>query len=158
MFYSVFVYTKLIEFQFKIMHWLYATNSYVSNFDNSVNKICQICNVEDNIVHLFVDCKRVKQFWLEFKKFITACLHNTISLTTIEIIFGKFGLKYTAVNFCILHAKWFIHLNKDKKLISFQSFKSYLRNIFIIEKEIYTNRKKIKTFSKWYGSYVEWLN
>merc|ERR1712074_96221 len=110
--------------------------------------------IEDNIVHLFVDCKRVKQFWLEFKTFLTACLDNTISLTTIEIIFGKFGLKYTAVNFCILYAKWYIHLNKDKDLISFQSFKSYLRNIFIIEKQIYTNKNKNETFSKLYSSYV----
>ena len=150
--------TKIIEFQFKILHRVYASNSYVSNFDNSVKKICQLCNIEDNIVHLFVDCKRVKQFWLEFKTFLTACLDNTISLTTIEIIFGKFGLKYTAVNFCILYAKWYIHLNKDKDLISFQSFKSYLRNIFIIEKQIYTNKNKNETFSRLYSSYVRWLN
>ena len=59
--------TKLIEFQFKIIHCVYASDSYVSNFDNTVNKTCRQCHVNNNIPHLFVDCIKVKQFWNLFR-------------------------------------------------------------------------------------------
>ena len=147
--------TKIIEFQFKIVHRIYATNSYVSNFDNSVSKICQRCNVEDNITHLFVDCQKVQKFWDDFKTYIAGCLNKHINLTTVEIIFGKLGLTNAPINFCVLHAKWFIHLDKDKHIISFHAFKRYLRNVFTIEKQIYTNNGRLHKFSKLYGTYVE---
>ena len=147
--------TKIIEFQFKIIHRIYATNSYVSNFDNSVSKICQKCKVEDNITHLFVDCQKVQMFWNDFKDYIGECLNKSITLTTVEIIFGKLGLTDTPINFCILHAKWFIHLNKDKEITSFHAFKRYLRNVFTIEKQIYTNKGKFHKFSKLYGAFVQ---
>ena len=40
--------TKLIEFQFKIIHRVYASDSYVSNFDNTVNRVCILCHVDNN--------------------------------------------------------------------------------------------------------------
>ena len=140
--------TKLREFQFKIIHRVYATNSYVSNFDNSVHKICQSCDVDDNIVHLFVDCKKVRKFWIEFKELITTSLQKPFSLSTQEIIFGKFGAMDLTPNYCILHAKWYIHMNKDKLEISFNGFKKYLKSVLIVEKQIYINRRRLAEFSK----------
>ena len=150
--------TKMREFQYKIIHRVYASNSYVSNFDATVQKNCQNCKVEDNIVHLFVHCQKVKQFWTNFKEFITKSSEKTFSLTTAEIIFGKFGISNTAPNFCILHAKWFIHLNKKENNISFNCFKKYLKNVFIIERQIYLRKGKQKTFSKLFDSYVKMLD
>ena len=85
------------------------------------------------------------------------CHGEPINLSTVEIIFGKSGIIYGAVNFCILYAKWFIHLHRDKDIVSFQAFKHYLKNTIIIEKQIYTNKRKIERFYKLYSAYTRWL-
>ena len=149
--------TKLIEFQFKIIHRTYASNSFVANFNDTVSKICPYCDVEDNIVHAFVDCIKIKQFWNDFKDFTKIVLKTPFTLTTAEIIFGKLNTTYAATNFCILHAKWFIHLNKNQQIITFNQYKNYLRNVFTVEKQIYINNKKAEKFSKLYESYVKLL-
>ena len=59
--------TKVIEFQFKIIHRVYASDSYVSNFDNTVNKVCILCNVDSNNPQLYVDCIKVQFFLDQFK-------------------------------------------------------------------------------------------
>ena len=54
--------TKLIEFQFKIINRVYSSDSYMSNFYNTVKRICILCHVDNNIPHLFVDCIKVINF------------------------------------------------------------------------------------------------
>jgi hypothetical protein len=154
---SVLCDTKLIEFQYKIIHKTYASNSYVSNFDNTVDKTCLQCKVEDNTVHFFVDCNKVKLFWEHFKDFISRSQGNPCSLTTCEIIFGKFGISNLSVNFFILYAKWYIHLNKSQHLISFDAFKEYMKNVFIIEKQVYINKGREASFCKQYEPFTKLL-
>ena len=149
--------TRLIEFQYKIIHRTYASNSLVSNFDTTVSKTCPQCNVEDNLIHTFVDCSRVKQFWIHFKDFIIKTLAKPFTLKTSEVIFGKFGISHRSSNFCLLHAKWFIHLNRSQQIISFENFRSYLKNVFTIEKQIYVNKNKQQEFGKLYASFVKEL-
>ena len=75
-----------MEFQFKIIHRVYASDSYVSNFDNSVNKNCQDCAVVNNIPHQFVDCIKVKMFWEHLKHWLGVAEGRVILLSTIDII------------------------------------------------------------------------
>ena len=57
--------TRLIEFQFKVIHHAYATDSYVSNFNYTINKQCVQCHV-NVLPHQFVYCIKVKRFWIVF--------------------------------------------------------------------------------------------
>ena len=129
----------------------------MSKFDNTVNKICSQCKVEDNTVHTFVDCNKVKLFWERFKDFISKSQGKPCNLTTSEIIFGKFGISNLSVNYCILYAKWYIQLNKSQHLIPFDAFKDYMKSVFIIEKQIYVNRGREASFCKQYGPFTKLL-
>ena len=60
----------LRELQLKINHHTYATDSYVSRFNKSVNKHCKFCSEENNIVHWFLSCKKLSDFWKLFKRWI----------------------------------------------------------------------------------------
>ena len=51
--------TKLIEFQCKIVHKVYASNSYVSRFDLTVAENCETCTVKHNTNHFFVICRNL---------------------------------------------------------------------------------------------------
>ena len=120
--------TKVFEFQFKIIHRIYASDSYVSNFDDTVSKLCYRCHVDNNIPHFFVDCIRARHFWHIFNNWISTIEGSIITFTTSEIIFGKFGIsnKSQYMNLCILYAKYFLHLKKETNFIQFGLFESFI--------------------------------
>ena len=147
--------TRLIEFQFKIIHRVFATDSYVSNFDPSVSKTCIHCLVDNNIPHLFVDCIKVCEFWQHFKTWLNNVEGYAINISTTDIIFGIHTSLKTSVNFCILHAKWFISLRRlDEYNVNFNNFLSYLKGVFLIEKQIAVNRKHLPYFNNTFGNVV----
>ena len=147
--------TKLIEFQFKIIHRVFPTDSYVSNFDNTVSKICNLCHVENNIPHMFVDCVKVNQFWQSCKLWLAGIEGNDINLSTSKIIFGIHSGSKLYINFCILHAKWFININRQENhYLNFDIFKSYLKRVLIIENQIAVNRKQLPFFNAMFRNIV----
>ena len=147
--------TKLIAFQFKIIHRVFPTDSYVSNFDNTVSKTCPLCQVDNNIPHLFVDCVKVIQFWQYFKLWLTMIEGNDIKLSTSNIIFGIHSGSKLCINFCILHAKWFINVNrKVDHNLNFDLFKCYLKNVLTIENQIAVNRKQLPHFNNTFGNII----
>ena len=141
--------TKLVEFQFKIIHRVYASDSYVSNFDNTVSKICNQCHVDNNIPHLFFDCIKVKQFWDQFITWLNSIDNTLPVLSTVDIIFGIPKCSLYLANYCILHAKWYIHLQKqENKNVSFNKFLLYFESMYIIEKQQYVRKNQLPLFNK----------
>ena len=139
--------TKLIEFQFKIIHRVYASNSYVSNFDNTVSKVCNQCHVNNNIPHLFVECIKVKQFWNLFKTWLGNIDNSLPALSTVDIIFGIPKCTCYLANYCVIHAKWYIHLQKNENSnIEFMKFLVYFENVFIIDKQLAIHQNKLSQF------------
>ena len=53
--------SKLIEMQLKIIHRV-----YVRNFAKDVTKLCQYCNIQNNIFHWFSECQKKETFWKHF--------------------------------------------------------------------------------------------
>ena len=53
---------KLIEFQYKILDKVFASQSYVSRFDRNVPELCTKHKVRANTIHLFFKCDDVKRF------------------------------------------------------------------------------------------------
>ena len=134
--------TKILEMQLKILHRVYATDSYVSNFDKSVNKTCIVCNVKNDIVHWFYECICLKPFLELFENWLTRYIEMNIKLDKKVMIFGYIEEKNFLVNYCILYAKMFINkirrgcCAKIRLYFSFTSFLQVLKNAVCIEKEI----------------------
>ena len=146
--------TKLIEFQCKILHKVYASNSYVSRFDITVLPNCEICMVKHNTKHFFVDCMKVRYFWFQFQ----VCFMPEIDITCNDILFGIFKDQSFALNYCLLHAKWYLHkehigsANFKNYRPSFQKYIMYLQNVLQIEECCYKLRNKVKLFTDNLGS------
>jgi len=51
---------KLLEFQLKIIHGVYPTDSYVSKFDQNTEAKCSYCLEKNYIPHWFVSCKMLE--------------------------------------------------------------------------------------------------
>ena len=62
------------------------------------------------------------------------------------------------INFCILHAKWFIHTKKNKNIdVNFDTFLKYLKGVIVIEEQIAVNNKSMAEFLKMFNAYKIYL-
>ena len=150
---SITVNTKLQEFQFKIIHRVYASSSYVYNFDKTVSKNCILCGEINNIQHFFAECVNVRPFWLELTTWLCNTEEKDITINTMNIIFGMLKESNYRINFYILHAKWFIHLQRESnRPICFNTFLAYFRSVIMVEQQISCNLKTNNEFRKFWGN------
>ena len=63
--------TKLITFQFKLLHRRLATNDFLKKIGIKNNDRCTFCEVElENLTHLFWFCTITASFWKTFKQWL----------------------------------------------------------------------------------------
>ena len=143
--------TKIREFQFKILHRAYASDSVVSNFDKSISKMCQLCDVKNDIIHMFVECRKVENFWNSLQLWYNSINNSPMTLDKRFIIFGVLTNPLdVAMNFCILYAKWYIHLQKiAKRDVSFKAYLKKLKAALTTEREIAVKKQKLTQFNKY---------
>ena len=145
---------KLVELQWKIINRVYATDSYVSNFEQNVSKCCKYCNVQNNLIHWFVECQKLKLFWDHFYNWININFRISVKPDKKCILFGNLEPETFELNFSLLHAKLYIHrvwLNNqgtENHYFSFISFLKKLKYAVCIEFEIAANRNDIETYKK----------
>jgi len=144
--------TKLQELQLKITHRIYATDSYVNNFDKSVDMKCCFCDVKNNIIHWFAECCMLNLFLKLLEKWLKVNFCPLLQLDPITIIFGCLDKHAFIVNYCLLHAKLYIHnarrkcKDKTKLYFSFTCFLKRLKNAVNIEKQIATNKSSLTEY------------
>ena len=64
--------TKLIIFQFKLLHGRLATNSFLKKIGIKESDLCTFCKTEaESLIHLFWSCDVTSFFWQEFKQWKT---------------------------------------------------------------------------------------
>ena len=95
---------KLIEFHYKILHKVFASQSYASHFDRNVPEICTKCRGKGLIKFTFCKCDDVKRFWDDFVHFVTDVMPSQM-LELENILFGLLETDCEIINFCVLHAK-----------------------------------------------------
>ena len=146
--------TKVIEMQYKILHRCYATNSMISKWDNTKTENCEACKQKANILHNFVTCTLVNQFWEQLKlKFSEYNIEKAWPITANDIIFGKYKhAKYDRLNHAIIYAKYYIHRQfvSDKHL-SVNNFFYYYKNILEVEKQRYIGKDQESVFKTRFG-------
>ena len=60
----------LIWFQMKLLYRILNTKSYLYKLKISDNELCNHCNRKESILHMFVECNRVQDFWREIENLI----------------------------------------------------------------------------------------
>ena len=55
---------KLKDFQYKITNKILVTRSFLHRINKTVDNLCQYCQQQpETILHLFVQCPKVRRFW-----------------------------------------------------------------------------------------------
>ena len=99
--------TKLIAFQFKIVHNILNTRENLKKWDISDSEICNCCNENyvDDFVHEFTGCKLSKQIVCEAAKNLS--LTNEFKkISKTDFVFGSLD---PAINNIILLLKYTMH-------------------------------------------------
>ena len=130
--------TKLIIFQFKLLHRRLATNDFLNKIGIRENDICTFCTTEkESLFHLFWSCSETSCFWQGFMKWLA---ENQIKLKsnifTPDIIIGLRSdtLSNTKQYFYFLAARYYIWSCKTKEeLRKIERFPSYLSSLVPFE-------------------------
>ena len=138
------------------IHRVHASKSYVSGFDKTVNTECDLCNVKNDICHVFYYCKHVKEFWASFEQWLQL-LSFPVNASLKNVLFGVLEPISLIQNFCLLHAKCFLHreYSKTKDDFSYRpsllSFQMYLKFALKVEKQIAVSSDSLNTFEESIG-------
>ena len=123
--------TKLIVFQFKLLHRRLATNSFLTKINLKDNEQCTFCqNDKETLIHLFWTCSVTTLFWQGFKQWAVTCgeLSNENNLS-LCLALGLKPTKKKSLNFYLLIARFFIWVcrsrNATPKIENFSSFLSH---------------------------------
>ena len=102
---------KLRWFQYRITHRILTTNTYMYKIKQRDDDMCTFCNEEsETIIHLLVDCRKVKPIWSQLKNWFTQKLNMPINLQKHDILFGTDTKKENfALNLIIILTKFYIY-------------------------------------------------
>ena len=123
--------SKLIIFQFKLLHRRLVTNNFLNKIGITPDDLCTFCRDErESLIHLFWSCRETNVFWKNFQDWL---IKNLISLKPNSSLSSAvvLGLKYnffsnTKQYFYFLVARYYIWTCRTRetnpKIEAFQAF------------------------------------
>ena len=148
--------TKLQSFQFQIIHRIIACKTKLYQWKIVNTTKCDYCTDRDDILHFFLYCPKVKDFWNSFFPWWnrSSDVHIFPEHPVLEecIIFGfqQNDNTFEVLDYCVLHAKFFIYRNRlfNKNKVDFYDFLIRLKYSLQVEKTICENNNEINKFKK----------
>ena len=140
-------------FQYRILHRILGTNEYLFKLKYTNNNICVFCKEHpETIMHLFVECHVVKNFWGEVKRNVSLHLGLELTLTAQDIILGVFSTAATTTNIIYLTVKVYIFQTaRSNGVLMLHSFCKFIRKIFIEQEFASKLEFSYDKFSKVWG-------
>ena len=129
----------LAWFQYRLIHRIIATNTFLYKIHYVKANICTFCSTEpETLSHLFYDCHIVKNLWEEVQTWIIVETGIIIQLEKHTVIFGMINNeKCRFVNWLTINIKHYIYRMKvQKQKLNIKAIKNILQKQFQIEKYI----------------------
>ena len=134
--------TLLQSLQYKIIHRIIACNKWLCDIKIKSSKICTFCTSEDNIEHFFFECNNTSMFWtfwINWWKRLTKVDITMSDHLQLCFLFGFPGEDsfITALNYCVMVAKYFIYIKKlnDTNHFDFYSYLALLKQKLLMEEQ-----------------------
>ena len=146
----------LQSFQYKVIHRIIPCNHWLNIMNIKDSPLCTFCMKDDDIIHFFVKCDRLSQFWISFEKWWIRVSGDVGLLDIQTIIFGANCVSNhaNAFNYCLIVAKMYIYSLKMKTVcpqIDFYNFLIILKDKFIIEETNAILMDKYENFANKFG-------
>jgi len=144
---------KLQYFQFKFTHFLIPTNTFLVKIAQKDSNVCFFCqSYPEKLLHLFWECEKVKQLWIEISTWLNTKLqsHNQVRFNLFVVCFGLLDEPKCLTSIITLLGKKFIFNQKcqDNRYLSISAFKNFVKNYYHTEKSIAIANDTLEPFSK----------
>ena len=106
---------KLRWFQYRIIHRILSTNTYLYKIGIANNSNCTFCTEEnETLLHIFGQCRFVQSLWDNILTWINDTLDINVELTLSEKILGKTGRSNIVINLIITLIKYYIYKTENE--------------------------------------------
>ena len=104
--------TTIIWFQYRLIHRILATNTFLHMIHYIDSNKCTFCtNEPETLQHLFYDCNVVRKLWESVEKWISEKTGVTTTLNKYEIMFGILeGEQKYVLNWLIFNIKYIYNM------------------------------------------------
>ena len=142
--------TKLLWFQYRILHRILCTNKLLFTLKIRTSPLCSICNsTAETISHLFYHCSVVNNVWHLIEDWILQYTNNVVSFDASTVLLGLPGKNNIGLNWIIFLVKYHIYLcSRKNKPIQFNELKQNIYNHYRLEKKIYEFNMNMCLFRK----------
>ena len=131
--------SKLIIFQFKLLHRRLATNDILNEIGIRPDDFCTFCRDErESLIHLFWFCRETNASWKDFQDWLVKSLvslkpNNPLSLAAVLDLETNF-FSNTKQYFCFLVARYYIWIGKTRETTpKTEGFPSFLSTFSLTE-------------------------
>jgi hypothetical protein len=136
-------------FQYRIMHRILATNTFLCKIGIVESELCTFCNVhQETLSHLFWECPYVSEIWDRIHDWLEELSGIDIGLNKMICILGKhFKNNIFNLIFCIVKK----HIYRKRCLKQIPSFEGIKKEIFYYyecERYIYRKNCEIEKFER----------
>ncbi len=152
---------KLQYFQFKFIHFLIPTNTFLAKIGQKESNSCLFCEIyPEKLLHLFWECEKVKHFWKEIAKWLNEKLQprDQICFSARLICFGKLDEPKCLTSIIAILGKKFIFNQKcqENKCLNITAFINFVKDQYTSEKCSAVKNSKMKDFTKkWHDIFEE---
>lgn len=153
--------TRLITFQFNILHRAIFTNSRLFKANLSGTILCSFCNTHsETIEHLFYFCVKTRNLYLRLSHWINEYTNIEVDVTPNNFLFGieSSTVNNLALNNLILLAKRFVYVERSRGStdLNFSGLKNYIKHRVAIE-QLSSNSSGTDTFRKKWQNFTHFL-
>lgn len=139
--------TRLIWFNFRIIHRTLGTNRYLFLSKIRDNDLCSLCQMEtETILHVFYFCPNVCPLWNLLENWIFEKSRKRIKFDACTIILGN-PREDEIINLIILLVKRYIFLMKNQNL-SFLNVVKYLKAYYELEGKLYKTKNETDVYTR----------
>ena len=141
---------KVQSLQYKIIHGFYPCRLRLKQWRIIESDLCLYCDRPDNLLHHFVGCDKMVNFWNSFANWWSTLCKKCDVLSDRDVLLGRKGKKCHTLqlNFTIMYAKWYIYKTKYLELeCFFLQFLPDLKYRLLMEEKIYMNQARYPIFA-----------
>ena len=137
-------------FQYRFIHRILATNSFLKKIRVKDDYYCTFCKFEEEtLIHLYYECKYIQRIWSLLEDWIYEKTGILMNYTKIELLFGKFGKQFITLNLIVFLVKYYIYKQRlCGNNLHFENIQHFINDNYYVEKQIYFSKVKFENFYK----------
>ena len=147
--------TKFRWFQYRIIHRILGTNSFLAKIKLRDSNLCTFCKeVPETVEHLFWGCHIVSELWQELSNWIFEKTNIELPLNLILVLFGIMsnrGVNFVKNKIILLTKFYIFRVKVNEGILNFTALKNYIKENLNLEKHISSKKITLIKYTEYWS-------